>query len=331
MDSQVDARQAVWSRYWSHGAAHSCGGSYGNRYEGALADVWRAAFAALAPGARLLDIATGNGPLPRLLLDFDAGGTSSCDAVDLAALAPAWVGDLAPDQRARVRFHGNQPAETLPFATASFDVVMSQYGLEYTDLARTVPELLRVLKPDGQVHLVLHHAQARPVVLAQAELEHLAWLGRPDGLLDTVAALMPALELAGSEAGRARLAGDAAANAARARFNALQSEATALAAASSCPDVLLETREDLAGILNLTMAHGAAAGRDALSRMRADLDDSALRLSELRQYALDEQRARALCAALAGSAGQGTLALLEDQGQLMGWSIRVARAPAPHV
>jgi len=323
MDSQVDARQAVWSRYWAHGASHSCGGSYGNRYEGALAAFWRAAFAALAPQARLLDIATGNGPLPRLLLDADPAGASSCDAIDLAQLAPDWVAELAPAQRARVRFHGQQPAETLPFADGRFDLVMSQYGLEYTDLARSVPELLRVLKPGGQVRLVVHHKDARPVLLAAAELEHMGWLAGPDGLLATVEALLPALAQAATEQGRAALAGDVAANANRARFNSLQAQATRLASASMCPDILLETREHLQGIMNLAMAHGAAEGLAALGRLRADLDDAALRLAELRRYALDEEGAQALCRALAGRDGKAALGTLEDQAILMGWTISV--------
>lgn len=326
MDSQVDARQAVWSRYWKHGASHSCGGSYGGRYEGALAHFWRAAFAQLAPDARLLDIATGNGALPQLLLHFDPEGARSCDAVDLAQMAPAWVADLTPSQRPRVRFHGGQAAETLPFADGQFDLVMSQYGLEYTDLARSVPELLRVLKAGGQVRLVVHHAQARPVLLAHTELTHLAWLEQPAGLLETAAALLPLLARAATEAGRAQLANDGAANALRDRFNALQAEVTALASRSNCPDVLIETRQDIGGIVNLALAQGAAVAGDALARLTADLADSALRLRELCQYALDEAGVRALCDALAGNAGKAAFAPLEDQQILMGWSISIDRA-----
>jgi SAM-dependent methyltransferase len=328
MNHPLDARQAVWSRYWSRGAAHSCGGSYGNRYEGALAAFWRTAFAQLPADARLLDIATGNGPLPRLLLDCDPDGSSSCDALDLATLAPEWVAELTPALAARVRFHGGQVAEALPFADASFDMVMSQYGLEYTSLGSSVPELLRVLKPAGQVRLVLHHAQARPVLLAVAELEHMAWMDAPGGMLDTVESLMPALALAGTEQGRAQLAGDVAAEAARTKFNALQAEATRLASASICPDVLLETREHLFGILNLAMAHGEAQGRHALEQLCADLADSALRLQELIQYALDAPAAQALCAELAGNGRRAELHALEDQGQLMGWTISVTRMQA---
>ncbi|PWF42503.1 class I SAM-dependent methyltransferase [Massilia glaciei] len=327
MASQVDTREAVWSRYWSHGVAHSCGGSYGNRYEGALARHWRDAFGALAPGARALDIATGNGALPRLLLDFDPDGALSCDAVDLATPAPQWLEALPAARRARLRFHGGVAAEALPFADAQFDLVMSQYGLEYTELARSVPEILRVLAPGGRVALVAHHREARPVLLAEAELGHLEWLARPHGLLETAAALLGPMALAATEEGRAALAADAAANAARARFNELQKEATGLAAASACPDALLETREALGAILGIASGQGAPAAREAMGALRAELADSALRLRELRHYALDEAGARRLCADLAGAGGAATLDPILDQAVLMGWAISAAPAP----
>ena len=322
MEKQTDARQAVWSRYWSHGVGHSCGGSYGSSYEGALAAFWRAAFAALAPGARVLDIATGNGALPRLLLDFDQAGAFSCDALDLATLAPAWFGALAPARAARLRFHGQQAAEALPFPDAQFDLVMSQYGLEYTDLARTVPEIVRVLAPGGHICLVTHHAQARPVLLAATELAHLAWLQAPAGLLETGAQMIAPMARAATPEGRSALALDPAANALRARFNDLQGELSGLADSSDCPDVLAEVRRALAVVLDCALREGAAAAAESMLQLRQQLDDSALRLQELRDYALDADQVQALAASLAGP-GQALVAPIADQGILMGWSVRI--------
>jgi SAM-dependent methyltransferase len=211
MDSQVDVRQAVWTRYWSHGVAHSCGGSYGSRYEGELAQFWLHAFAGLHAGARMLDIATGNGALPQLLLDADKTGTVCCDAIDLARLAPKWIDTLPDSQRAQI----------LPFPDRQFDMVVSQYGLEYTELDRSVPELLRVIVPGGKIVLIAHHVDARPVMLAATELEHVAWLRQPQGLMDTAAALVEPMVRAATAQGRISLAQDHTANAARDRFNVL--------------------------------------------------------------------------------------------------------------
>lgn len=320
---QQEARGDTWSRYWSHGATHSFAGSYGSRYGGALARFWSGVFGALPDGARVLDIATGNGALPQLLLDV-GNATLACDAVDLARIAPQWLDGLAPQQREQIRFHGGQAAEALPFADASFDMVVSQYGLEYTDLARSVPEILRVLAPAGKVRLLTHHADSRPVRLAHAELAHLAWMGEPQGLLDTGAALLEPMARASTEAGRAALATDANANALRARFNALQAGVDQRAQGDDCPDVLTEVRQAIGAIFGIAMGQGTDAASRAMQVLRQNLDDSALRLRELCDYALDEPRARALADALAGS-GSAVLEPVMEEAMLMGWAISVDR------
>jgi len=319
MEIQVDVRKAVWSRYWSHGIAHSCGGSYGNRYEGSLARFWRTVAGALPAGARVLDIATGNGAVPQLLLD-GADSPIACDAIDLAQPDPQWLAQLPEHKRRQLRFHAQQVAEALPFPDAHFDLVTSQYGLEYTDLARSLPEIRRVLRPGGKVRLITHHADARPVRLARTELRHLDWMMAPGGLLELGGAMIAPMARAATEAGRAALAGDAEANALRARFNALQGEATQLAAASDCPDVLGDARVDLGGILNLALTHGAAVAHDAFGRMTRDLADSRVRLQELVDYALDETGVQGLASALARGGRQEVEAVVDD-AVLMGWSI----------
>ncbi|HEY0488693.1 MAG TPA: class I SAM-dependent methyltransferase [Telluria sp.] len=321
METQVEVRKAVWSRYWSHGIAHSCGGTYGNRYDGAIGQFWRVHFEALPAGGRVLDIATGNGAVPRLMLD-SAADTVACDAVDLAQPEPQWIGELAPQQRARVRFHGLQAAESLPFPDASFDLVTSQYGLEYTDLERSVPEIRRVLRAGGKVCLLTHHADSQPVRLALTELSHLEWLLAPSSLLETGQGMIEPMARAATDAGRASLATDAGANALRARFNMLQTEATRLAASSGFPDLLGEVRVALAEVLNLAIGQGASAAGIAFASLAQGLADSRVRLEELREFALDDAAARRLASALGGDPDSAVRPIVDD-GKLMGWGIEV--------
>src|SRR3546814_1512716 len=90
------------------------------------------------------------------------------DAIDLAQVAPAWVSSQPAPCRQALHFHSGVSAEALPFDDNSFDLVTSQYGIEYCDDVRTTPEVARVLAPDGRVALLLHHADSR---LARSE-EH---------------------------------------------------------------------------------------------------------------------------------------------------------------
>lgn len=320
-DDKTRARQAVWARHWAGGAPHSCAGSYGSTYGGAVAAFWRGVCDRTPAPAQALDIATGSGAIPRLWRGFRPG--DRWDAVDLSPTAPDWMHEAGPD----LHFHGGVLAEALPFAAGRFDLVTSQYGLEYGDLARAVPELLRVRAPQGRVALVLHRAQSRPVALAAVELAHLDWLQGPQGLLRACEALLRPLAQARTPEGRARLAGDAAAEAAREAFNAAQEALAARAqAAPDGADVLAEVQDAVAGVLGQVAQQGEPAGRAALAALQGQLDDSRLRLQELRACALDEAAARALADRLAAAGLRPVLAGLQEGPHAMGWTLEAAPA-----
>ena len=320
-DDTKRERRAVWSRYWASGALHSCATSYHDNYAGPIGEFWRSAFATLAPGDSVLDIATGNGALPRLLLAERPETSIECDAVDLAQIAPAWLRDAEPTQRQRVRLHGGVAAESLPFPHDAFSLVVSQYGIEYADLSRAVPEVLRVLSPGGSIRLVVHHAGSRPVQLAGEEIHHIDWLLSDNGLLALAAAMIPAMARAATPEGRAALAVDSHANQTRSRFNAMQTAASVRVASSACPDVLHEVREGIARIFGMAMAKGVDEAAQALSAMRAQLVDSRLRLNELRRHALDEKAVQGLCDQLAEGGARVTRLPLSDAGHVMGWAV----------
>ncbi|MCP5286133.1 MAG: hypothetical protein H6933_14685 [Burkholderiaceae bacterium] len=75
-------RAAVWARHWASGSPHSCAGSYGATYGGAVAAFWRGVLAEVAPGARTLDLATGAAALPRLFLELAPQLGLAIEAVD---------------------------------------------------------------------------------------------------------------------------------------------------------------------------------------------------------------------------------------------------------
>lgn len=322
------ARRDAWSRYWARGAAHSCVGTYGELYGGAIADFWGGVFGGLPPVARVLDVATGNGVLPRMLLERCRSPGVQCDAVDIAAIQPQWLMGIAPADRERVRVHGGIDAGALPFADATFHLVVSQYGIEYAPLDRAIDEALRVLVPGGTLAMVLHHAQGRPATLAAIELGHLAWLARDGGLLDATAGMLEPMARAATEQGRASLKGDARANAAREQFNARQNELAARGDGKDGADVLFEARDAAMSILAIAGRQGVAAAASALDAYRMELAASETRLRDLREHALDAGAAQALRTRLAAAlrVPVSLEELREGAGYLMGWAVRTGTA-----
>jgi len=100
-------------------------------------------------GERVLDVAAGNGNATLAAARRFAHVTST-----------DYVPALLDKGRERARAEGlsvrfeTADVENLPFADASFDVVLSTYGCMFApDHARTASEMMRVLRPGGRIGL----------------------------------------------------------------------------------------------------------------------------------------------------------------------------------
>ena len=324
MTAEPLSRSAAWTRYWRTGAAHSCAGSYSPAYEGAIADFWRAGFATLPPSSRILDLGTGNGPLPKIMVAIASRPDLQCDAMDLAQVAPAWFAELSGADKARIRFHSGCSMEALPFLDGTFDMVVSQWGLEYSNLDMSAPEVLRVLAPGGRIQLLLHHVEALPVTLAAHEVVHLQWLLHDSPYLESVEHMLEPMALASTPEGRTRLIQDTQANQAKEGFNAQQDAISSRIEQGSCTDVLVDVRQFVGSLFGIAQNQGAMAARAALQGLKLELMDSQLRLQELYDHAMDHAAAEALARRLAHG-GSYELEVLRDQDSVMGWALTVSR------
>ena len=160
-----------WRRYWREHRLAACVPDNPDS-AAAIETHWRGFFTEFPAGNRVLDIATGNG----VLLVWGAraaratGRELTLTGIDLADIDPA---RFLPEHRvdlAAARFIGNTAAESLPFADGSFDVVVSQYGLEYADLEPALSEAARVLAAGGQLHWLAHGSDSIVVAQGRAQL-----------------------------------------------------------------------------------------------------------------------------------------------------------------
>jgi len=104
------------------------------------------AAARVAAGERVLDVACGTGVVTRVLAER-VGPRATPVGLDIAPGMLAVARDAQPAIDWR---HGD--ARSLPFADASFDIVVCQFGLMFFgEPMRALEEMLRVLKPGGRL------------------------------------------------------------------------------------------------------------------------------------------------------------------------------------
>jgi ubiquinone/menaquinone biosynthesis C-methylase UbiE len=103
----------------------------------------------LRSGQKVLDVASGNGNVTL------AAARRWCDVVS-TDYVPALLErgrERAAAERLAIEFR-QADAEALPFADASFDVVVSAFGVMFTaDQDKAAAELVRVCKPGGKIGL----------------------------------------------------------------------------------------------------------------------------------------------------------------------------------
>lgn len=318
----------AWSRFWAGGAPHSCAGSFGTRYGGAIGRWWIDAFAALDDRFVVLDVGTGGGPLPRLLVERAAGGLDRMPlihAVDLATVVFGWIPDPPPPWAARIVLHPNTAAESLPLPAASVDFVCSQFGIEYADPDRSIAEVLRVLKPTGRAAFVVHAADSVLAAVAADELAHIEWLVGEIDWINRVKAMLVPMALAATADGRDALRHDPVARAARDAFNSAMRALQLRAANSPIPDALLDASEVAMAIFRQSSTHGAEIASSALDAWAVALDDARIRQRGLISAAFDRVRLERFCSRFLEAGRSVDVKRLEhENGQTLAWGLQIA-------
>ena len=138
-----------WSEYWEKDGA--AGGevfvsSQGGRHP-ALEEYWLAVFADLSTGARVIDIASGAGSI---YAHLDADHGFDLHASDIAAEALEALTERIEGVTTAVA-----GATELPYDDASFDLVVSQFGIEYAG-RDAFSEAARLVSPGGGLAALVH-------------------------------------------------------------------------------------------------------------------------------------------------------------------------------
>lgn len=165
-----------WQRFWQDAGIDGCTTTLPPAVAASISGGWQALLSCVPPAMRLLDVACGRGAI--LALAQAQGFTDVC-GVDLVVIDGA---DPA--------ITGGVDAAHLPFADQSFDIVTSQFGIEYAGLAAAGLEAARVARQ--HLWLLLHAAEGPIAAQACEQLDQLGWLRDEEDAFTLIKAPDPA-------------------------------------------------------------------------------------------------------------------------------------------
>jgi ubiquinone/menaquinone biosynthesis C-methylase UbiE len=145
-----------WTSFWEHGHTTTFGAFFRDGYDGAIKSWWHRILDDIIQPIDVLDIGCGNGALLLDLLDQNING--SYTGIDLASVKLSQVAKqkLKHKHSLNAQLKANTNAEALPIDSASMDLVVSVFGIEYSDLQKSLPEAIRTLKVGAPFHALMH-------------------------------------------------------------------------------------------------------------------------------------------------------------------------------
>ena len=293
---------AQWSQYWRNGTITTFHRRFADNYDGPVRDHWHGVLDRLPDGARVVDLATGNGALALIAAQysyrkqrrFDVVGVDTAD-IDPAAL---FAGKGFARHLRSIRFLAQTPLEATSLPDGSQDLAMSQFGFEYADTGPAVAELARILRAEGAIFsAMIHHADSAIIRQAREGLQQVA-LCEESGLHATLSDLHERLhQLAGQ---RQNPRQDARANALRDAVNAQLATIKAQGEPFEDPAQVVYYVENSMATFNSTVTKGMAVEQKlaALRHVAAQTQAYQQRMRDLISAALSSDQIAALCARL---------------------------------
>lgn len=169
-----------WSNYWHSGVQTSLPQDFKANYDGAIHSYWQTIVRQLDDNAKVTDVCTGNGAVALILADIANSQNLSLaiNAVDISQINTDSIRHNNPSAVTQmITFISDCAVEQLD-QTVSLpqDLIVSQYGLEYSDLKQSAPAIVKSLKPGGYLVFIAHSPKSAVFNFMQQEEAIYAWL-----------------------------------------------------------------------------------------------------------------------------------------------------------
>ena len=149
----------AWGNFWQKGHSTTFGEYYADGYtKGYIADWWSAIVSLRQEKSlNILEVGCGNASLVPCLLDLNIKGIYT--GVDAAKVQLSEAVQKRGNDRLALSLQSETGIETFQ-SSEQFDLIASVYGLEYSPLDQSLPLLRKLLAPNGELVLLMHHAES---------------------------------------------------------------------------------------------------------------------------------------------------------------------------
>jgi len=289
-----------------------------------LGEFWREFFQSVeqpSGQAKMIDIASGEGAVAATAIDTLGNDSVDLTCLDISQHAVGILREQFPSADGIVA-----DARSIPLASGSFDIVTSQFGVEYAGI-EAFEEAVRLVAPGGQLVLLAHHRSSVMYEECSASLDAVEGLKACQFIRRSITMF---------EKGFATLQGadrrpyDSAAQdllpAYRKLERIMQRYGTHVAG-----DTLLRLYQDVDNIHQRMEDYDAAEVRQWLSKLDGELDVYMRIMAAMRDAALSSPQFDTVCDAVrdAGLSVEQGLPLHGDELALpLAWALIATRPPA---
>lgn len=258
-----------WSEYWQNEGA---GGEVfvnhsGNKHEG-LTQFWSSQLQSLTGKCQMIDLACGAGSV---FADIGLTENVELHAADISEEALQQLNKRMPGVKTHVC-----SADELPFDDGSFDVVVSQFGIEYAGDGGFI-EAARILRPNGKLAVLCHIEDGYIDSRNKAELEGAELISKSRYIIKAIEVVSAMFS---EQAPRIQKALD--------DFNSVESQVSELC--QRCPTgVHVHLHNGYQQLIDRRQAYDESDITNWLKAMEGEVDKAILRLGEMRKAASSEE------------------------------------------
>lgn len=167
-------KSSHWSNYWQGGQLTSLPQDFNENYSGAIQLKWLDCFRSFEKDKSLLDLCTGNCAIALLASEYSNSNKLnwSITAVDAANVKKENISLKNPKHQQylkNIKLIANTNVENIELDSNSFDVITSQYGIEYCNWEIVAQQIVRLLKKNGEFIMISHSGDTEIVKFMETE------------------------------------------------------------------------------------------------------------------------------------------------------------------